>query len=180
MGKRKTEVGNSKRKFNKKRTNQKHKRQKKGCNKFWIEKCKGNKVPKGKTLVFPVAISRVELFDDHTHRGKSSVIKKDTSDISNVAIACGASFPNPNDLQQTATSEENQDPEETSLKNEKNTSSSEATNEIDASNGSSEDPKSVDNLDNVKDETQATNEPLPFIQISRHQSAKGNLKVRAR
>eukprot|EP01083_Nonionella_stella_P138786 422448_1 len=191
MGKRKTEGGgNSKRKFSKKRTNHKHnhkhKHQKKGWTKFWIEKTKDNKVPKGKTLVFPVLISRVELFDDHTYRGKSSVIQKETADVSNedVAVACSASVPvldpdpNPNDSQETTKNEEKQAPEEVSDKNEEKSSSPEETNKIDASHGSDEKPKSVDNLDNVKDEGQVTNEDEPpFIQVKRHPSAKGHLKL---
>eukprot|EP01083_Nonionella_stella_P026620 73321_1 len=190
MGKRKTEGGgNSKRKFSKKRTNHKHnhkhKHQKKGWTKFWIEKTKDNKVPKGKTLVFPVLISRVELFDDHTHRGKSSVIQKETADVSNedVAVACSASVPGPvpdpsDDSQETTQTEEKQVPEEMSLKSENNISSPEETSKIDASHGSDEKPKSVDNLDNVKnDEGQVTNEDEPpFIQVKRHPSAKGHLK----
>jgi len=189
MGKRKTEGGNSKRKLSKKRTNHKHnhkhKHQKKGWTKFWIEKTKDNKVPKGKSLVFPVLISRVELFDDHTHRGKSSVIKKETEDVSNedIAVACGASVPVPDpdpndDLQETSKTEEKQVPDEISHNSEENSSSPEKANKIDASNGCDEEPKSVDTLDNVKDEGQeVTNEhEPPFIQIKRHQSAKGHLK----
>ncbi len=47
--------------------------------KFWIESCKENKVPKSVPphMVIPVTISRVELIDNHMHVGLSTETKEE-------------------------------------------------------------------------------------------------------